>query len=154
MIPVVVEPAFAFRLEVCKVHDSSNGILRVSGNEEIRNVIVTVKVLAFATVLKQAMPSAEFDPTHNRETHEMTFQVNDRIVEQLSQLFPRCDRSVDWDHCPDRSFGRDNGPILRECFNCCPLYRFSFALSRWRSASRAVFLTKFSWIAFVKSTPV
>ena len=41
------------------------------------------------------------------------------IVEQLSQLFAGYDRSVDWDHCPDRTFGRDMGPdmcpILPEC---------------------------------------
>lgn len=73
MIPIVVEPAFAFRLEMRKVHYSSNRILNVSGNEEVSNVIMTVKVLAFASVLKQAMASAEFDSAHDGETHKMTF---------------------------------------------------------------------------------
>ena len=73
MVPVLVEPAFAFGLEIRKVHDSSDGILRFSGYEKVRHVIVPVEMFAFATMFEQSMASAEFDSTHDGETHKFGF---------------------------------------------------------------------------------
>ena len=73
MVPVFIEPAFAFGLEIRKVHDTSYGILRFSGYEEVRNIIVSVEMFAFATMLEQSMACAEFDSTHDGETHKFGF---------------------------------------------------------------------------------
>ena len=75
MVPVFIEPAFAFCLEIRKVHHSSDGILRFAGNEKVRHVIVPVEMFAFATMLEQSMASAEFDSTHDGETHKFDFLV-------------------------------------------------------------------------------
>jgi len=69
MVPVLVEPAFAFGFEVGKIHNPSDGILCISGYEEICHVVVTVKMFALAAVLEQAMPGAEFNPAHDCKTH-------------------------------------------------------------------------------------
>lgn len=74
VIPILVEPAFALGFQVGKIHDPPYGILRVACNEEVCDIVVSVEVLALATVLEQAMSGAELDSTHNTEAHNCVFR--------------------------------------------------------------------------------
>ena len=80
MVPIFVEPAFALGLEVGKIHDASHGILCVPGHEEVCNVIMTVKMFALAAVLEQAMSGAEFNSTHDGETHKLFPSVLSNVL--------------------------------------------------------------------------
>ena len=69
MVPIFVQPSFALRLQVGEIHDSANGILRVTRYEKIGDVVMAVKIFAFATVLVQTVSSAELNPTHDGQAH-------------------------------------------------------------------------------------
>jgi hypothetical protein len=66
---MIVQPSFAFSLQVGKVHDSADGILRVARYEKIGDIVMAVKIFAFAAVLVQTVSSAELNPTHDRQAH-------------------------------------------------------------------------------------
>lgn len=69
VIPILVEPAFALRFQVREVHDASDGILILTGNEEVCDVVVAVEMFAFSAVLVEAVACAEFDPAHDGKAH-------------------------------------------------------------------------------------
>lgn len=69
VIPVLVDPAFASGFEVSKIHDATDGVLRVAGDEKVANIVVAVKVLALASVLVESVSSAELDPPHDGQGH-------------------------------------------------------------------------------------
>jgi hypothetical protein len=63
---MLVQPAFAFGFQICKIHDSSDGILHTSSNKKVSHVVVSMKVFALATMLEEAMSGTKFNPTHYR----------------------------------------------------------------------------------------
>jgi hypothetical protein len=70
VVPMFIQPAFALGLQVCEVHDSPYGILPLPLDKEIGDVVMPMKVFAFAPMMKQPMASAKLDATHNGQTHE------------------------------------------------------------------------------------
>lgn len=73
MIPVFIQPAFAFGFEIGEVHDSAHGVLGFPSHEKVGDIIMPVKVLAFAAMLEQSVAGAEFDSAHNSKTHDFGF---------------------------------------------------------------------------------
>ena len=63
---MLIDPAFAACFEIREVNHAAHGVLRVACDEKIANVIVSVEVLALATMAIEAMSCTELDATHDR----------------------------------------------------------------------------------------
>ncbi len=71
VVPMLIQPPFATSLEIRKIQNSSDRVLRFTRYEEIANVIVAVKMLALAPVFVQPMACAKMDAPHDCQTHEL-----------------------------------------------------------------------------------
>jgi hypothetical protein len=70
MIPMLINPTFASRLQIGKIHHTTNRILLVSGRKKIGDVVMAMKIFALATMLEQSMARTKPNAPHNRKLHE------------------------------------------------------------------------------------
>lgn len=66
---MLIDPTLATRFQVGKVDHPSDGVLGVTGDKEIADIIVPVKILALATMAIESVPGAEFNATHDGKAH-------------------------------------------------------------------------------------
>jgi hypothetical protein len=67
VVPILIDPTLALGLKLSKIDNPAHGILTFAADKEVGNVVMTVKMLTFATVLVESMPSTKFNSSHYGE---------------------------------------------------------------------------------------
>lgn len=69
MIPVIVQPSFAFLFQQFEVDDASDFVLLFTGDVKLHDVVVAVQVLALAIVAEQPVARTKRDAAHDSKCH-------------------------------------------------------------------------------------
>ena len=75
VVPILIEPTLAPGFQLGKIHHPPDGVLGISGDKKIADIVVPVKVLALATVLVKSVPRTKLDAAHDRQTHRVVPMV-------------------------------------------------------------------------------
>ena len=69
MVPVFVDPAFEFVLQLGEVDQPADVVGFATADIEVGDVVVAMEMFAFAAVPIQPVARAKRDPTHNGQGH-------------------------------------------------------------------------------------
>lgn len=83
VVPMLVQPAVDPLLEQFEIENSPNFVLRLTGNVNLKDIIVAVKVLTFPFVPEQAMARTKGETTHDTEWHVWTTSPCETTIELL-----------------------------------------------------------------------
>lgn len=79
VIPMLVEPPFAFLFQQFEVDDASDFVLLFPRNMKLDDIIVSVQVLALPVVAEQTVTGAKRNSTHDSKRH-----CNDLLMDDFS----------------------------------------------------------------------